>query len=579
MTHRPPAARRGRRLLRGVRVTTGMALLCLAVLSAAPSGAQDGPPTEATTTTTTTTPTPVQRAPEDACNGVSNTISLIGSSSAKEALTGWALEICDRSEVVADYTDFGSFGGREAVIPADAAVIGLTSLPFTAEEQEALKEGKRGIVLVPIIGTSVACTYWDTNPAAPSTAGTRFPDLRISRRTLADLTGGSPRDGTNFSPELAEDNVDNPAYQVRPPVLNVEVWVRSGYSAVMHRLTEWFAQDEDASKDFLKGAFEGYELPFEDIGTPDGGSPALVNDYTTMKSRMLGALQNLGIGCMDGATARTDARPETEPVEALNVAWLDNAAGEFVAPTTASVTKAISAMVPAADGTFTPKWDLEDPEAYPLPLLVYAALPTCGITADQRAAMDAVITYAVGPGQQVLPEGNVALPKNVSDVASRQLASWRSLVKAAPCDPVPTTTTTTTPGAPTITAPGPTPTDPAFVPPVDGFGGGVFTDPGFTGGGGDGGGTVEDAAPTTGGEEAAGGGGAGGGADGGTGPVAAARRIMAIAQGSAAVPPVALALGGAGLLLAGPVVLAASGARRAGSLPASAIGWFGRLRP
>lgn len=527
---------------------------------------------------------PVREAPADACNGVLTSVTVIGSSSAKEAFGNWAPEICDRLDIVADYTDFGSKGGREAVTPADAAVIGLTSLPFDEEEVKALEAERRGIVLVPTVATSVACTYWDTNPADPKLSGTRFPNLRISRRTLADLSGGSPRDGTNFSPDLAADNADNPDFKVGAPFLNIEVWFRSGYSAVAHQLTDWFAQDEQAETDFLKGAFLGYELPFEDIGTPDGSAPSLINDYTTMKSRMLGALQNLGIGCMDNATARTDAKPETEAIEALNVALLDNAAGEFVAPTTEAVTAAIEGMKANADGTFTPDWELDDPEAYPLPLVVYAAMPTCGIDADTRADMDAVMTYAIGEGQKDLPAGNVAMPKNVADVAARQLGSWRTLTaKVGPCTPVPTTTTTT---APTTTTPGPTttvdttiPFESTFVPPSDPGGGGVFTDPNLATGGGTtgadlGGGGDEGAAPA----------GDGGGTAGDPVPEVAAptgplSSIVAVATGSQAVPPMALFAGGASLLVAGPMLQVLGGTKKAGSLPSSVLAWFARLKP
>ena len=514
---------------------------------------------------------------EEACAGITATLSLIGSSSAKEALTTWGPEICAATGVVADYTDFGSAGGREAVTPADAAVIGLTSLPFTEEEQLALTEQKRGVVLVPMITSAVACTYWDTNAGDPASNGTRFPNLRISRGTLADLSGGSPRDGTIASPELTKDNEDNPDFEVAPPYLNVEPWFRSGSSAVAHRLTEWFHQDPDAERDFTKGSLEGYELPFEDIGTPDGSSPSLVNDYSTMKSRMLGALQSLGIGCMDNATARTDAKPETEKVEALDIALLDNAEGEFLAPTDDAVTAAAQAMKPKADGTFDPDWENDDPEAYALPLLVYGAMPTCGIDAETKTQMDKVMTYVVGAGQQNLPEGNVAMPKPIADVAQRQLGNWRKIAKAEPCTPLATTTTSTSTPEATTTLP----EGEAFVPPADpgggGGGGGVVNDPGYSGGDSGSAPVAEDAAAGPSGTEApAAATNAPAGDDGPTTPM---RRIVAFATGSEAVPPAAMLLGGGSLLLAGPVLQVLGGVKRAGTLSSVALAWFLRLKP
>lgn len=568
-----------RRALARLRVIAGLALIAASFLSGPGLGRATGE--EAPTTTVPVTP---QEAADDACNGVGPTVTFIGSSGAKEALINWAPEVCDRFDVVPDYTDFGSAGGREAVIPADAAVIGLTALPFTDEERAELVERKRGIVMVPLITTAVACTYWDTNSFDQSTNGKRFPNLRISRRTLADFSGGSPRDGTNVAPDLIEDNADNPDFKAGPPFLNVEVWFRSGTSSVTYTLTDWFAQSESATKDFTKGSLEGFELPFEDIGTPDGSSPSLINDNTTMKQRMFTALQNLGIGCMDNATARTDAQPDTPAIDTLNIALLDNAAGEFVAPTDGAVTAAASAMTGNADGTFSIDWEHDDPKAYVMPQVIYAAMPTCGIDAATKADMDESVAYMVGAGQQDLPAGNVPMPTNIQTAAVKQLATWRSAVKAEPCTPSTTTTTTAPPTttAPTTTAPGEVTTTTAFdtsgtgfVPPSSGGGGGVFADPSL-----DTGGTVTETATGATGGETEGGTDASGGDEAvavtESGPLAT---VVAVATGAADIPPAALLASGAGLLLVGPALLVAGGLRRGGSLPSTANDWFKGLKP
>lgn len=557
----PPRATRRRSVLRRLQVSAGLACLAGAVaVGLAPS--------------------PAVSQEADACAGVTETVSLIGSSSAKEALIGWGPDICEAVDVVADYTDFGSHGGRQAVLPGDAEVIGLTSLPFTGDEQATLKANKRGIVLVPLIGSSVTCTYWDTNQFDQSQSGKRFPNLRMSRRTLADLSGGSPRDGTNASVDLAADNADNPDFKVGPPYINIEVWMRSGYSAVTHQLTDWIHQDPDAEADFTKGSLEGRTLPFEDIETPDGSSPALINDYTTMKQRMLGGLGTLGVGCMDGATSRTDIRPETEAVERFNLALLDNPAGEFVGPSADAVTRALAAMAPRSDGTFATDWELEDPKAYALPLVVYAAMPTCGIDAQTRTAMDEVIAYGLGAGQQDLPLGNVALPPSMAEVARTQLAAWRAAAKAEPCVAEPTTTTTTTPQGPTSTLP-PFEEPPAestgYVPPAtSGGAGGVYTDPSL--------GAASDLGGSTGAGDASAGSAGGAGAGGAPteeveGPATPLRRVAAMATGSAAVPPSLLLGSGAALLLAGPALQFTGGRRGTGTFASAALGWFSRLRP
>jgi ABC-type phosphate transport system substrate-binding protein len=572
MSPSPRPARRRRRFTT-LRITAGLGLIGASLfVGTGTSGAEDpaGP-----------------RADEDACATVTSNVQLIGSTTAREAIIGWGADVCAKAKVVADYTDFGSYGGREAVIPADAEVIGLTSLPFSKEEQEALKEEQRGVVLVPMLGSAVACTYWDTNPSQPNLSGTRFPDLRISRRTLADQLGGSPRESTNASADLVEDNKDNPSFSSAPPYLNIEPWFRSGYSAVTHRLTEWFDQDEQATEDFLKGSFLEYQLPFEDIGTPDGSSPQLINDYATMKSRLLGSLQAIGLGCMDNASARTDAKPETEKVDALNIAWLDNAEGAFVAPTDDAISRGLEAMTPNADGTYSVDWELEDDKAYPLPLVVYAAMPTCGISPETKVAMNSVMSYALGDGQKKLPAGNVELPDDMAATAQRQLTNWRNISKAEACDG--SSTTTTQPPTTTTTPNGETPSTTAFVPFDDGSGGGSFAggtggsgvvaDPGFTGTGATGGTTGEAAAgdgTTATGDDAGGGGDAVAAVVEPDGPL---RRVVAVATGASSIPPGAMLLMGGALLIAGPVLQIFGGLKRSNSLPSAAVGWFGRLRP
>jgi hypothetical protein len=101
----------------------------------------------------------------------------------------------------------------------------------------------------------------------------------------------------------------------------------------------------------------------------------------------------------------------------LPMATLRNAAGKFVAPTTASLLAGEAAMKPsavpsvlAADPTAT------DPAAYPLPALTYAM--TSPTTLDAPAGKDyaAFLRYAAGPGQQPgvapgqLPLGMAPLP-------------------------------------------------------------------------------------------------------------------------------------------------------------------------
>jgi hypothetical protein len=101
----------------------------------------------------------------------------------------------------------------------------------------------------------------------------------------------------------------------------------------------------------------------------------------------------------------------------LPTAALRNTAGQFVAPTTASLLAGEAAMKPSTvAGVLASNPAATDPAAYPLPALSYTvAAPS---TLDAAAGKDyaAFIRYAVGPGQQSgvqpgqLPLGMVPLP-------------------------------------------------------------------------------------------------------------------------------------------------------------------------
>jgi|GEM_PF-631191 len=103
-------------------------------------------------------------------------------------------------------------------------------------------------------------------------------------------------------------------------------------------------------------------------------------------------------------------------------ALLENPAGEFVAPTTESLTAAAAAMVPTEEQAKVVWFDPASDEAkaatgaYPLAVPVYAALNPKQTDADMRADYADLITYAVTDGQRLgtddgeLPTGYAPIP-------------------------------------------------------------------------------------------------------------------------------------------------------------------------
>jgi hypothetical protein len=79
---------------------------------------------------------------------------------------------------------------------------------------------------------------------------------------------------------------------------------------------------------------------------------------------------------------------------------LVNAAGKAVAPTTSSILAAVSQMKTNSDGiTQSMNFASKDPDAYPLTMVDYAMVPTCGLSATKASAISAFLTDVATRGQ------------------------------------------------------------------------------------------------------------------------------------------------------------------------------------
>jgi hypothetical protein len=70
------------------------------------------------------------------------------------------------------------------------------------------------------------------------------------------------------------------------------------------------------------------------------------------------------------------------------VAALQNAAGNFVTPTAISLDAALSVATTNPDGSLTPDYSSTNPDAYPMPDVIYAAVSTDPASASQAIAND-----------------------------------------------------------------------------------------------------------------------------------------------------------------------------------------------
>jgi hypothetical protein len=117
----------------------------------------------------------------------------------------------------------------------------------------------------------------------------------------------------------------------------------------------------------------------------------------------------------------------------LNVASLQNAAGNFVTPSATSIDDAMNSAVEQSNGTYNFDYDdTGNAAAYPMPMVTYAVVPAAGVPAAQTQSMTNFLTnlVAFSSGKDgTLPGGYVPLPSALATQATLDIAKD---IKAAP---------------------------------------------------------------------------------------------------------------------------------------------------
>jgi hypothetical protein len=170
----------------------------------------------------------------------------------------------------------------------------------------------------------------------------------------------------------------------------------------------------------------------------------------------------------------------------LDLVSIQNAAGEFVAPTPESITKGLTTMVAQPDGTLAPDPNASASGAYPLTMVEYALAPAgplvdngleCRRSESQRL-LDEWLEFITSDGGQAVLDNFVPLTDQLrSDAASAVAEVGAAARPGTPTVACGSEVTPTTPTAPGPISPLPLPTgtpalDPAF--PGSGAGGGAF---------------------------------------------------------------------------------------------------------
>ncbi len=432
----------------------------------------------------------------------------LGSPMLDRAIEPWIADLCAQSPPLT-VTYNPAITEPEAIqdVPLGLGDVALTSRPGPTQI------GTRQYTYAPIAISAVSIAYWLDNPVT----GQPVTNLKLDPRLVAKLITQS----YNFQNEgcgggqapagIGCDNaVDgNPTSLFSDPEfrhLNPHVQaaaafggafqiptVESGHSDMTWQLTRWIADNKPANA-FISGQFDqwgmhvntdylGLKYPLDSF-TGQDNYPVIAHRYSP--DFPLAAVDQLQAENWDNGTD-WEVDPTTgnfprDPIETpgeralfaivdegsaaafrFPVAEIRNDKGHYVAPTTKSMTAALSSMVPAGSNHVTQQVNFgkQKADAYPLTMIIYAMVPTSGTTATKAAAIARFLDFAAGPGQHPglnvgeLPPGFVPLTAQLRD---ETLHAATLVANQAGNSPTSSPSPTASPGAgPTEASPTPSP--------------------------------------------------------------------------------------------------------------------------
>jgi hypothetical protein len=405
---------------------------------------------------------------------------LIGHELAADAISSWQPALCaDSSGALYSYTQLSDDVSRNKVLDGSTPGLALVTKPIAPDKAQA--NPPLVYAPVGLSGLAIAFNVEHQPPGnAPpdilQLAGQRFESMTLTPRLVAKLLTQSYQGAVVGSPPYLQHNPPgltgdpeflelNPEYKgfadtadSQPP----DALVQLDGSDVTSLLWSWVKADKDASE-FIAGtpdkwgmvvnpANKGLALPTSTFPRNDqncvdafisndikgsfctlDAHPFTIDMHDAGRSASRGDTQaRTTVLAPDGKTTVPKKVDRQDPGHrallavvdmataaryGLPTAALRNAAGKFVAPTTASLLAGENAMKPSTvPGVLAPDPLTTDPTAYPLTALSYAV--TAPSTLDAAASKDyaTFLRYAGGPGQKPgiepgqLPLGMVPLP-------------------------------------------------------------------------------------------------------------------------------------------------------------------------
>lgn len=343
-----------------------------------------------------------------------------GADEANRAMYNWEVKVCyPPINMGVNYIPANSPDGKANFIKGlnDFAITGT---PFTSTELGQLKKAHKTFTYAPIAASGLVLAYkvFDLDQAA-SEPGAQVTNLKLTPELIAKIFTGQITDW-NTDPDI---NALNPG-NVFPST--VRPLVRGDHSEANLLFTSWLtAEGGSGLPSNWPGASLNYPLDYVTQNAAIVGGDTLANAIANPAS-----VQNSTdytafgyIGFIDSSQAAYYGLPTVS---------IENASGNYVAATPASITAALTAAKKNADGTVSPNFATTDPNAYPLPLVDYVTAPTDVIQPDRGITLRKFLNYAVTTGRTQVPAGYAPLPQ---PFVKQTLAAISRIPDSAPKTP------------------------------------------------------------------------------------------------------------------------------------------------
>ena len=445
--------------------------------------------------------------------------SAAGSPMLARAMESWIAALCPGRH---GFTISYSSDIPEPLALADLGT-GQTDVALTTRPAgvQGISTGTNKYVYAPVAVSAVSIAYWFDNPVT----GLPQTGVNLNQRLVLKLLTQSydfENEGcpANPPPPIGCDNavdnnpinlfVDKEFTRLNPTVVQpvngpIEIpTVQSGQSDMTWVVTNWIFANSDA-KGFLQGQFDpnGMHLNTYYLGLTYPNNtfiaqdpyPIIQHEYNPvfpLATVALDQVQNWPPGTsitrdqfgnyprlpaqLAGQRALISILDEGDSAAFLfPSAALANGAGRYVQPTTAGMEAALKHMTKDGNGTQLVNPHSTKKSAYPLTMVIYAVVPTSGLSHTKAVAIAKWLDFAAGAGQTPgvqpgqLPPGFAPLPasmraqtrKDALKVLHQTGATKTKTTNPSLPPPSPTPTPTSSPGsvslptvAPASAAPG-----------------------------------------------------------------------------------------------------------------------------